>query len=170
VEVSDSSRKWISRLRTNGWHGRHARQGPRSAFDDPDELQSDFKRWPGSSAGPNGGQMYIEGFTAARFLPKVPSAKCASKSEVRFPRSTTSSAMANRKILTKPGTEPISRPGVLFGNHCAFKARTLSELFRLERRRRQSFDPVQGNIDGRLSKKTLPFFSTPRAATLLTSK
>ena len=38
--------------------------------DDPDELQSDLEALAGPSAGPNGGQIYIDGFTAGQLPPK----------------------------------------------------------------------------------------------------
>src|SRR5262249_34867530 len=38
--------------------------------DDPDELQNDLQALAGPSAGPNGGQMYIDGFTAGQLPPK----------------------------------------------------------------------------------------------------
>jgi hypothetical protein len=38
--------------------------------DDPDELQSDLEALAGPSAGPSGGQMYIDGFTAGQLPPK----------------------------------------------------------------------------------------------------
>jgi hypothetical protein len=38
--------------------------------DDPDELQSDLEALAGPSIGPNGGQMYIDGFTAGELPPK----------------------------------------------------------------------------------------------------
>src|SRR6202011_624749 len=38
--------------------------------DDPDELQADLEALAGPSAGPNGGQMYIDGFTAGQLPPK----------------------------------------------------------------------------------------------------
>jgi hypothetical protein len=38
--------------------------------DDPDELQSDLQALAGPSLGPNGGQMYIDGFTAGELPPK----------------------------------------------------------------------------------------------------
>src|SRR5258708_8784288 len=39
--------------------------------DDPDELQSDLEALAGPSAGPNGGQMYIDGFTAGPLHPRT---------------------------------------------------------------------------------------------------
>src|SRR5271155_2411293 len=38
--------------------------------DDPDELQNDLEALAGPSAGPNGGQIYIDGFTAGQLPPK----------------------------------------------------------------------------------------------------
>lgn len=50
--------------------------------DDPDELQDELTALAGPSAGPNGGQIYIDGFTAVlrpgSFLRNLPSAKFAS--------------------------------------------------------------------------------------------
>ncbi len=39
--------------------------------DDPDELLSDLQALAGPSAGPSGGQMYIDGFTAGQLPPKA---------------------------------------------------------------------------------------------------
>ncbi|HTU40630.1 MAG TPA: carboxypeptidase-like regulatory domain-containing protein, partial [Candidatus Aquilonibacter sp.] len=38
--------------------------------DDPDELQSELQALAGPSAGPNGGQIYIDGFTGGQIPPK----------------------------------------------------------------------------------------------------
>jgi hypothetical protein len=38
--------------------------------DDPDELQTDLEALAGPSAGPNGGQIYIDGFTGGQLPPK----------------------------------------------------------------------------------------------------
>ena len=38
--------------------------------DDPDELQSELQALAGPSAGPNGGQIYVDGFTAGQLPPK----------------------------------------------------------------------------------------------------
>ena len=43
--------------------------------DDPDELQSELQALAGPSAGPNGGQIYIDGFTGGQLPPKPPSVK-----------------------------------------------------------------------------------------------
>jgi hypothetical protein len=39
--------------------------------DDPDEMQSELEALAGPSAGPNGGQIYVDGFTAGQLPPKA---------------------------------------------------------------------------------------------------
>ena len=73
--------------------------------DDPDELQSDLEALAGPSAGPNGGQIYIDGFTAGQLPPKSASAKSASI-KILFLPNTTSSATAASKF--SPSPEPTS--------------------------------------------------------------
>ena len=70
--------------------------------DDPDELESELQALAGPSAGPNGGQIYIDGFTAGQLPQKPPSAKFAS-TRIRFPRSTTAWVTAASKFSPSPG-------------------------------------------------------------------
>jgi len=80
--------------------------------DDPDELQQELQAMAGPGAGPNGGQIYIDGFTGGNMPPK------SSIREVRI-NSNPFSAEYDRpgfgriEILTKPGTDKIH--GQLFG-------------------------------------------------------
>src|ERR1700722_1924016 len=72
--------------------------------DDPDELQSDLEALAGPSAGPNGGQMYIDGFTAGQLPPK------SSIREIRVNQNPFSSeydklGYGRIEIFTKPGTD-----------------------------------------------------------------
>src|SRR5215472_13801370 len=72
--------------------------------DDPDELQSDLEALAGPSAGPNGGQMYTDGFTAGQLPPK-PSIR-----EIRINSNPFSSeydklGYGRIEIFTKPGTD-----------------------------------------------------------------
>ena len=59
--------------------------------DDPDDLQADLQALAGPAAGPNGGQIYIDGFTAEHSLPRIRSAKFESI-RTRFRRNSTGSA------------------------------------------------------------------------------
>lgn len=74
--------------------------------DDPDELESDLQALAGPSAGPNGGQMYIDGFTAGQLPPK------SSIREIRINQNPFSSeydklGYGRIEIFTKPGTDKL---------------------------------------------------------------
>ena len=64
--------------------------------DDPDELLTDLQALAGPSAGPNGGQLYIDGFTAGQLPPSHPFVRSA-LIRIRSRRNTTSSATAASK-------------------------------------------------------------------------
>src|SRR6266478_8384550 len=90
--------------------------------DDPDELQSDLQALAGPSAGPNGGQIYIDGFTAGQLPPK------ASIREIRINQNPFSSeydklGYGRIEILTKPGTDQLHGQLFLMGNTDSFNSR-----------------------------------------------
>jgi len=90
--------------------------------DDPDELQSELQALAGPSAGPNGGQIYIDGFTAGQLPPK------ASIREIRINQNPFSSeydklGYGRIEILTKPGTDQLHGQLFLTGNTAAFNTR-----------------------------------------------
>lgn len=71
--------------------------------DDPDELQSELEALAGSGQGPNGGQMYIDGFTGGELPPK------SSIREIRINQNPFSAEFdrlgyGRIEILTKPGS------------------------------------------------------------------
>jgi len=72
--------------------------------DDPDELQNQLSALAGPSAGPNGGQIYIDGFTGGTLPPK------SSIREIRVNQNPFSAqyeklGFGRVEILTKPGTD-----------------------------------------------------------------
>ena len=75
-----------------------------SLSDDPDDLQSELSALAGPSAGPNGGQIYIDGFTGGTLPPK------SSIREIRI-NSNPFSAQFDQigygrvEVFTKPGTD-----------------------------------------------------------------
>ena len=89
--------------------------------DDPDELLTDLQALAGPSAGPNGGQLYIDGFTAGQLPPKE------SIREIRI-NSNPFSAEYDKlgygriEVFTKPGTDKFH--GQLFadGNDSPFNS------------------------------------------------
>jgi hypothetical protein len=89
--------------------------------DDPDDLQSDLEALAGPSAGPNGGQMYIDGFTAGQLPPK------ASIREIRINQNPFSSeydklGYGRIEIFTKPGTDKFHGQFFVDGNSSSFNA------------------------------------------------
>jgi hypothetical protein len=90
--------------------------------DDPDELQSELQALAGPSAGPNGGQIYIDGFTAGTLPPK------ASIREIRINQNPFSAeydrlGYGRIEIFTKPGTDQFHGQLFLTGNTAGFNSR-----------------------------------------------
>ncbi len=74
--------------------------------DDPDELQNELTALAGPSAGPNGGQIYIDGFTGGQLPPK------SAIREIRINQNPFSAEFdrigyGRIEILTKPGTDKL---------------------------------------------------------------
>jgi len=125
--------------------------------DDPDELQSDLEALAGPSAGPNGGQMYIDGFTAGQLPPK------SSIREIRINQNPFSSeydklGYGRIEIFTKPGTDKLHGQVSVNGNDSAFNSPNpfagvvppyYSTFF-------------NGNIGGPINKKASFFFNIDR--------
>ena len=89
--------------------------------DDPDELQNELEALAGPSAGPNGGQIYIDGFTGGQLPPK------SSIREIRVNQNPFSAAFdrlgyGRIEILTKPGTEKLHGSVQVNGNDSAFNS------------------------------------------------
>ena len=83
--------------------------------DDPDELQSDLEALAGPSAGPDGGQLYIDGFTAGQLPPK------SSIREIRINQNPFSAeydklGYGRIEIFTKPGTDKFHGQLSIVGN------------------------------------------------------
>ena len=125
--------------------------------DDPDELQSDLEALAGPSAGPNGGQMYIDGFTAGQLPPK------ASIREIRINQNPFSSeydklGYGRIEIFTKPGTDKWHGQFSVNGNDAAFNS---SNPFAGSEPGYYSTQ-YSGNISGPLGKKASIFFNIER--------
>jgi len=74
--------------------------------DDPDELESELTALAGPSAGPNGGQIYVDGFTGGQLPPK------SSIREIRINQNPFSAeydklGYGRVEVFTKPGTDKI---------------------------------------------------------------
>ncbi len=89
--------------------------------DDPDELQNELQALAGPSAGPNGGQIYIDGFTGGQLPPK------SSIREIRVNQNPFSAqydrlGYGRIEILTKPGTDKLHGSINARGTDSAFNA------------------------------------------------
>jgi hypothetical protein len=128
--------------------------------DDPDELQTDLTALAGPSAGPNGGQFYIDGFTAGQLPPK------SAIREIRI-NSNPFSAQYDKvgygriEIFTKPGTDKWhgqfsvnANPSAINSKNPFFDSSASTSAY-------PSYDSVQysGNVGGPLSKKASFFVS-----------
>ena len=122
--------------------------------DDPDELESDLQALAGPSAGPNGGQIYIDGFTAGQLPPK------SAIREIRINQNPFSSeydklGYGRIEIFTKPGMDQLHGNLELQGNDSSFNAKSPFAT---------SVPPYHsvlfnGNIGGPLSRKASFNFS-----------
>ncbi|HXT75437.1 MAG TPA: carboxypeptidase regulatory-like domain-containing protein [Candidatus Eisenbacteria bacterium] len=127
--------------------------------DDPDELQSDLQALAGPSAGPNGGQIYIDGFTAGQLPPK------ASIREIRINQNPFSAeydklGYGRIEILTKPGMDQWHGQLFLTGTTAGFNARNPFERLPAgEEPPGYESTQFSGNIGGPLSKKASMFFT-----------
>jgi hypothetical protein len=116
--------------------------------DDPDELQSELQALAGPSAGPNGGQIYIDGFTGGTLPPK------SSIREIRINQNPFSAqydrmGFGRIEILTKPGTDKFHGQVFYNDNHSFMDA--LNPFAAAEPD--FSTESVSGNVGGPLSKK-----------------
>ena len=122
--------------------------------DDPDELQSELEALAGPSAGPNGGQIYVDGFTAGQLPPK------SAIREIRINQNPFSAEFdklgyGRIEILTKPGTDKFHGQFMVNGNSSAFNSLNpfitstpgyYSEIF-------------NGNVSGPIDKNASFFFT-----------
>jgi hypothetical protein len=127
--------------------------------DDPDQLQSDLEALAGPSVGPNGGQMYIDGFTAGQLPPK------SSIREIRINQNPFSAeydklGFGRIEIFTKPGTDQLHGQFFVLGNDSAFNSRSPY----LGTAPLPGYYTVQynGSVGGPLSKKASFFVNVER--------
>jgi hypothetical protein len=90
--------------------------------DDPDDLAADLQALAGPSAGPNGGQIYIDGFTGGNLPPK------SSIREIRINQNPFSAeydrlGFGRIEILTKPGTDKFRGSAMFNDSDSVFNSR-----------------------------------------------
>ena len=122
--------------------------------DDPDQLQDELNALAGPAAGPNGGQIYIDGFTGGQLPPK------SSIREIRVNQNPFSAEFdklgyGRIEILTKPGTDKLHGMIMASGNDSAFNS--LNTFVTSEPPYYSTF--FLGNVSGSLSKSASWFLS-----------
>jgi hypothetical protein len=122
--------------------------------DDPDELSSELTALAGPSAGPNGGQIYIDGFTGGQLPPK------SAIREIRINQNPYSAEFdrlgyGRIEILTKPGTDKLHGRFNAQGNDDAFNT---GNPFTKTMPAYHSYQ-VSGTVSGAINKNSSYFLS-----------
>src|SRR5215216_2759073 len=123
--------------------------------DDPDDLAAALQALAGPSAGPNGGQIFVDGFTGGRLPPR------ASIREIRI-NSNPFSAEYDRlgfgriEILTRPGTDRYRGQASFNFNDDALNSR--NPFSKNAKRPPLQTRQYSANFGGPLSKKRASFF------------
>jgi hypothetical protein len=117
--------------------------------DDPDDLAADLAALAGPGAGPNGGQIYIDGFTGGR-LPAKSSIREVRINQNPFSAQYDRIGMGRVEVFTKPGSDDF---------HGVIQTHEGSDIFNA----RNPFTPVkpawqrlglEGEVSGPIGKKT----------------
>src|SRR5215475_5091453 len=125
--------------------------------DDPDELQSELQALAGPSAGPSGGQIYIDGFTGGQLPPK------SSIREIRVNQNPFSAqydklGYGRIEIFTKPGTDKYHGQFFFNDSNSVFNSRN-PYVFVKPSYNSEIFD---GNLGGPINKKASFFLDASR--------
>jgi hypothetical protein len=125
--------------------------------DDPDDLQNALQALAGAGAGPNGGQIYIDGFSGGQLPPKE------SIREIRINQNPFSSeydrlGFGRIEILTKPGTDKLRGALMLTDGNGIFNSRNPFSNNKPDFSTRM----WSGNLGGSISKKASFFLDFNR--------
>jgi hypothetical protein len=123
--------------------------------DDPDELESQLQALAGPAAGPNGGEIYIDGFTGGQMPPK------SSIREIRVNQNPFSAEFdrlgyGRIEILTKPGTDKLHGQIEARGNDSSFNSK--NPILKVAEPPYYSYN-LQGSVGGPISKTASYFVS-----------
>jgi hypothetical protein len=125
--------------------------------DNPDDLQDELQALAGPAAGPNGGEIYIDGFTGGRLPPKE------SIREIRINQSPFAAeydrlGFGRIEIFTKPGTDKFHGQGNFEFGDAIFNSRNPFAPNRPPYQSRR----FGGNLGGPLGKKASFFLDAER--------
>ena len=125
-----------------------------SLSDDPSELLQDLQALAGPSAGPNGGQIYIDGFTGGQLPPK------ASIREIRINQNPFSAqydklGLGRIEVFTKPGSDKFHGQASFNFNSSVLNSRNPFA----PRPPGYHTEQFSGNLSGPITKKSSFFFN-----------
>ena len=125
--------------------------------DDPDELPSELQALAGPSAGPSGGQMYIDGFTGGQLPPK------SAIREIRVNQNPFSAqydklGYGRIEIFTKPGADKLHGQFFFNDNNSALNSRNPYVLVKPS----YNSEMFDGNLGGPINKKASFFIDASR--------
>ncbi len=126
--------------------------------DDPDELEQELLALAGPSVGPNGGQIYIDGFSNGTLPPK------ASIREIRINQNPFSAeydrpGFGRIEVFTKPGSNVWHGQFMFNENNSEFNSRNPYVLTAIPGYNSEIYS---GNVSGALSRKVSVFFNAER--------
>ena len=117
--------------------------------DDRDNLAADLQALAGPAAGPNGGQIYIDGFTGGK-LPRKANIREVRVNQNPFSAQYDKLGLGRVEVFTKPGSQDFHGEFVFQYGNSAFNARNPFVTVKPPYERRQ----WEGEIGGPLGKKT----------------
>src|SRR5277367_2211811 len=125
--------------------------------DDPDDLQADLQALAGPAAGPNGGQIYIDGFTGGQ-LPNKDAIREIRINQNPFSPEYDKIGFGRIEILTKPGSDKFRGSAYFNYGNDVFNSRNPFSAVK------PPFDLKEfgGNVSGPLSKKASFFLDVDR--------
>jgi hypothetical protein len=126
--------------------------------DDPDELQAELTALAGPAAGPNGGQIYIDGFTGGQLPPK------SAIREIRINQNPFSAqyerlGYGRIEIFTKPGSDKLHGQFFFDDSNSVFNSRNPFVFTPKPAYNTEIFD---GNLGGPLGRKASFFLDASR--------
>jgi hypothetical protein len=125
--------------------------------DDPDELQNELQALAGPAAGPNGGQIYIDGFTGGQLPPK------SAIREIRINQNPFSAqydklGYGRIEILTKPGSDHYHGQFFFNDNNSVLNSKNPY----VPTKPSYNSEMFDGNLGGPISKKASFFLDASR--------
>ena len=125
--------------------------------DDPDELQNELQALAGPAAGPNGGQIYIDGFTGGQLPPK------SAIREIRINQNPFSAqydklGYGRIEILTKPGSDHYHGQFFFNDNNSVLNSKNPYVPTKPD----YNSDMFDGNLGGPINKKASFFLDASR--------